>query len=52
MGNYMVFFPSYTMMEKVYEKYESLFNTKEEVECLLQKEEMSEEERENFKNIS
>lgn len=47
-GNYMVFFPSYSMMEKIYEIYQEKFNREEDVECILQKDFMSEEERENF----
>ena len=44
-GNYLVFFPSYEYMHKVYE----LFCTQHpEVETLLQKSEMSEEERTEF----
>ena len=47
-GNYMVFFPSYSMMEKIYEIYQKEYNMQEEIECILQKDFMSEEERENF----
>jgi Rad3-related DNA helicase len=47
-GNYMVFFPSHAMLERIHEIYEKYFNQKEEVECLCQKEIMGEEERENF----
>lgn len=47
-GNYMVFFPSYSMMETIYGVYQKYFNPFEEVECILQKEYMSEEEREGF----
>ena len=47
-GNYMVFFPSYSMMEKIYEIYQERFNFGEETECILQKDSMSEEEREVF----
>jgi len=47
-GNYMIFFPSYSMMEKIYEMYQRTFNPEEQVECLLQKDFMSEEEREDF----
>lgn len=47
-GNYMIFFPSYSMMEKIYEVYREFFDKNEEVECILQKDYMSEEERENF----
>lgn len=47
-GNYMVFFPSYSMMEKIYGIYRERFNWNDEVECILQKDSMSEEEREDF----
>ena len=47
-GNYMIFFPSYSMMEKIHEVYQKYFNMWEQTECLLQKEYMTEEERENF----
>ena len=47
-GNYMIFFPSYSMMEKIYEIYQRIFNSEEQAECLLQKDFMSEEEREEF----
>lgn len=47
-GNYMVFFPSYSMMEKIYGIYRERFNWNNEVECILQKDSMSEEEREDF----
>ena len=47
-GNYMVFFPSYSMMEKIHEVYQRHFNMWEQVECVLQKESMTEEEREKF----
>ena len=47
-GNYMIFFPSYFMMEKIYEVYHQLFYVETQVECLLQKDYMTEEERENF----
>ena len=47
-GNYMIFFPSYSMMEKIYEVYHQLFYVETQVECLLQKDYMTEEEREDF----
>lgn len=47
-GNYMIFCPSYSMMEKIHEIYENYYNTSQEVECILQKDFMSEEEREVF----
>ena len=48
-GNYMVFFPSYSFMEHIYEIYEQYFMTEEE-ECLVQQESMNEKEREYFLN--
>ena len=48
-GNYMIFFPSYSFMNHVYEIYEQYFMTEEE-ECLVQQESMNEEEREYFLN--
>ena len=47
-GNYMIFFPSYSMMEKIHEVYQKYYNASREVECILQKDFMSEEEREEF----
>jgi len=47
-GNYMIFCPSYSMLEQVYEMYQRYFNIEEAAECLLQKDNMSEEEREVF----
>lgn len=46
-GNYMVFFPSYSFMQRVYDLYVEEFST-EEKECILQQEFMSEEDRESF----
>lgn len=46
-GNYMVFCPSYSFLQKIYELYEQEFAA-EEKECILQQESMSEEEREAF----
>lgn len=48
-GNYMVFFPSYSFMQTIYELYIQYFIT-EEQECLMQQEYMKEEEREVFLN--
>lgn len=48
-GNYMVFFPSYSFMQTIYELYVQQFAT-EEQECILQQEYMKEEEREAFLN--
>ncbi|MBR3305708.1 MAG: ATP-dependent DNA helicase [Lachnospiraceae bacterium] len=47
-GNYMIFFPSYAFMSEVYELFITLFHNQEAMECLIQKENMSEEEREIF----
>ena len=47
-GNYMIFCPSYTMMEKIYEAYQEHYNVNEDVECILQKDFMTENEREEF----
>lgn len=47
-GNYMVFFPSYSMLEEIYQIYQEQFNQDGEVECLRQTEYMKEEEKENF----
>ena len=47
-GNYMVFCPSYSMMENIYEAYQKYYNEENKTECLLQKEFMTEEQREAF----
>ena len=47
-GNYMIFCPSYSMMESIYEVYQELYNVDDAMDCLLQKEFMTEEEREAF----
>ena len=47
-GNYMIFCPSYSMMEHIYEVYQAYYNPEGEIECLVQKEYMTEEERESF----
>lgn len=49
-GNYMAFFPSYYLMEAVLEKLQNLLMDDEEetIEILMQKSNMSEEERETF----
>ena len=44
----MIFFPSYSMMEKIHEIYQKYYNLQDKVECILQKDSMTEEERENF----
>ena len=45
-GNYMVFFPSYKMMQQVYEEFEML--SLGEMDAVVQEMGMKEEERENF----
>ena len=45
-GNYMIFFPSYKMMQQVYEVFKSQFS--DEIDVLLQEIGMKEEERESF----
>lgn len=46
-GNYMVFCPSYSFLQTVYDRYMECF-AGEEKECILQSEYMNEEEREAF----
>ena len=46
-GNYMVFFPSYKMLEEVYAVYEEEFSVNW-VKCICQNSSMKEQERENF----
>ena len=46
-GNYMVFCPSYSFLQKIYDIYEQEYAT-EEKGCILQKNDMSEEDREAF----
>ncbi|MGN0482818.1 MAG: ATP-dependent DNA helicase [Lachnospiraceae bacterium] len=48
-GNYMIFFPSYQLMEEVYIAFLSLEGEKI-ADCILQKSNMKEEEREDFLN--
>lgn len=47
-GNYMVFFPSYSFMQEVYEKFRENYGQHTEIECIFQSESMTEEEREKF----
>lgn len=47
-GNYMIFFPSHTFLQNVYDSYHSHFQDESQVECLLQEERMEEGEREAF----
>lgn len=46
-GNYMVFFPSYRLMEDVYQVYEDEFSV-DWVRCIRQNSSMTEQEREGF----
>jgi len=48
-GNYMVFCPSYQFLQHVYAVFEENFVT-EEMECIVQEDYMTEEERESFLN--
>ena len=47
-GNYIVFSPSFSYMEKLYAEFEKYLIQNDEVECIKQSEKMSEEERESF----
>jgi Rad3-related DNA helicase len=47
-GNYLVFFPSYLFMEKVWDAFEKLQVA--DVECIRQEQYMNEQEREEFLN--
>ena len=47
-GNYMVFFPSYRFMEKVLERYEENFPGGTDTALLVQRPQMTEEERHGF----
>ena len=44
-GNYIVFFPSYTYLNMVYERLDDV-----NFECIIQKNNLSEEEKELFSN--
>ena len=46
-GNYMVFFPSYSFMDSVFEAYKALYS---DAGIVIQNDRMSEEEREDFLN--
>ena len=46
-GNYMVFCPSYAFLQKLYQTFLDAYAT-EDLECVIQKEIMTEEEREAF----
>lgn len=47
-GNYMIFFPSHAFLEEVYAAYKMYFLDEQKVECLVQKDYMSEEARDSF----
>ena len=49
-GNYMVFFPSHSFLQRVFEIYRDYFNAEGNVECILQESHMNEEAREAFLN--
>ena len=49
-GNYMVFFPSHSFLQQVFEIYQKYFNGDGAVECILQESHMNEESREAFLN--
>ncbi len=47
-GNYMIFFPSYLFMDKVFELFQTLISERKDIECIVQSQSMGEEEREHF----
>lgn len=47
-GNYMVFFPSHAFLQQVYELFEFYYGRNMDMECLLQENFMTEEDREAF----
>ncbi len=47
-GNYMIFFPSYTFLQNVYDMFARYFLDEEKMECILQEEYMNEQSREAF----
>lgn len=47
-GNYMIFFPSHLFLEEVYLTYLTYFMEEDEAVCVVQKDHMSEEDREEF----
>lgn len=49
-GNYMIFFPSHSFLQRIYEIYREYFNADGTVECILQESHMNEESREAFLN--
>ena len=50
-GNYLAFFPSYRMLQEVYEQFLFLNNTASvDIDCIVQSQYMNETEREDFLN--
>ena len=47
-GNYLIFFPSHSFLQSVFEVYEENFLDSETEECIIQEDIMSEEDREQF----
>lgn len=47
-GNYLIFFPSHSFLQSVFEVYEENFLDSEMEECIIQEDIMSEEDREQF----
>jgi len=47
-GNYMIFFPSHQFLEEVYESYMDYFYEEKNVECIRQRDFMTEADREDF----
>lgn len=47
-GNYMIFLPSYSFMDKVYEAFAGEFDIGSDVECLVQWSGMKEKDKEDF----
>ncbi len=47
-GNYMVFAPSHSLLEEIYECFMDKYYAAESMDCIIQKERMSEESREEF----
>lgn len=47
-GNYMVFFPSHSFLQQVYDKFIEFFGYDKQIECMLQEGHMDEAARESF----
>lgn len=47
-GNYLIFFPSHSFLQQVYEIFEDYFLDRENMECILQEDYMNEKAREEF----